>query len=90
VAGGAQLGPRAVIGRDSWIGQGAVVVGSVLHPGCEVGADARVEGAILAAGVRVGEGAVVEDGAIVGEGARIEPGARLEHDARVEPGMVAA
>ncbi len=90
VAAGAHLGPNAVIGHHSHVGEGAVVIGSVLHADCEVGAGARVEGAILAAGVKVGDNAVVEDGAIVGEGARIEAGARLEHDARVEPGMVAA
>ena len=90
VSGSAHVGPRAVIGRDSHVGEGAVVVGSVLHPACEVAAGARVEGSILGAGVKVGENAVVEDGAIVGERATIEPGARLEHDARVEPGMVAA
>jgi len=90
VAGGAFLGPNAVVGRDAQIDEGAVVIGSVLHPGVSVGAGARVEGAILAAGVTVGKNAVIEDGSMAGEGARIEPGARLEHDARVEPGMVAA
>ena len=90
VAGGVQLGPNTVVGRDCQIDEGAVVVGSVLHPGCAIGAGARVEGAILAAGVKVGANAIVEDGSIVGEGARIAPNARLEHDARVEPGMVAA
>ena len=90
IAGGAHLGPNAVIGRDCDVGEGAVIVGSVLHPECTVAAGARIEGAILATGVHVGQEAVIEDGAIVGEGARIEPHARLEHDARVEPGMVAA
>ncbi len=90
VDGGAHLGPNAVVGRDCHVGEGAVVVGSVIHPGCDIGAGARVEGAILAAGVKVGENAVIEDGAVVGEGARIEANARLEHDARVEPGMLAA
>jgi mannose-1-phosphate guanylyltransferase len=90
VAGGAHLGPRAIVGRDCQVGEGAVVVGSVLHADCTVAAGARVEGAILGTGVKVGANALVEDGAIVGEGARIEPGVRLEHDARVEPGMVAA
>jgi mannose-1-phosphate guanylyltransferase len=90
VAGGAHLGPRAIVGRDCQVGEGAVVVGSVLHADCTVAAGARVEGAIVGAGVKVGANAVVEDGAIVGEGARIAPGVRLEHDARVEPGMVAA
>ena len=90
VAAGAHLGPKAVIGRDCQVGEGAVVVGSVIHADCSVAAGARVEGAILGAGVKVGANAVVEDGAIVGEGARIGPGVRLENDARVEPGMVAA
>ncbi len=90
IAGGSHLGPNAVIGGHCEVGEGAVIVGSVLHAGCLIGAGARVEGAILAAGVEVGAGAIVGDGAIVGEGARIEPGARVEHDARIEPGMVAA
>ena len=90
IGSGAHLGPNAVIGVDCQVGEGAVVVGSVLHDGCVIGAGARIEGSILAARVQVGENAVVADGAIVGEGARIEPGAQLEHDARVEPGMVAA
>jgi mannose-1-phosphate guanylyltransferase len=90
VAGSAHVGPRTVVGRDASIGEGAIVIGSVLHADCVVEAGARVEGSILGAGVKVGQDAVVEDGAIAGEGARIEPGARLEHDARVEPGMVAA
>ncbi|MDQ3728448.1 MAG: NDP-sugar synthase [Actinomycetota bacterium] len=90
VGPGAQLGPNTVIGRDCEIGEGAVVVGSVLHGGCLVGRGARVEGSILAEGVKVGAEAILEDGSIAGEGARIEPGARLEHDARVEPGMVQA
>ncbi len=90
VLGSAHVGPRAVIGRDASVGEGAVVVGSVLYPDCVVAAGARVEGSILGAGVKVGENAVVEDGGVIGEGARIEPGGRLEHDSRVEPGMVAA
>jgi mannose-1-phosphate guanylyltransferase len=90
VGAGVHLGPRAVVGRDCQVGEGAVVVGSVLHTDCTVAAGARVEGAIVGAGVEVGAHAVIEDGAVVGEGARIGPGVRLEHDARVEPCMVAA
>ena len=90
VAGSATVGPRAVIGADCEVSEGAVVTGSTLHAGCVLGEGATVEDSILAAGVEVGAGATVAAGAVVGEGARIEPGAELEPDARLEPGGVAA
>ena len=88
--GAAAIGPRAVVGEDCEVADGARISGSVLHARCRVGADAVVEDSILGAGVEVGEGAEIGHGSVIGEGARIEPGAVVEHDARLEPGGVAA
>ena len=52
----------------------------MLHRGCRVGAGAEIRGAILAAGVEVGDGATIEPGAVIGEGARIAAGAAVERD----------
>jgi mannose-1-phosphate guanylyltransferase len=90
IARDAVVGPRAVIGRDAAVGPGAEVTSSVLDSGCRVGASARVDGAILAPGVNVGEGAAVGPGAVIGEGAQVEAGAVLTGSARVEPGAKVA
>jgi mannose-1-phosphate guanylyltransferase len=82
---GASLGPRAVLGPGVQLGDGSRVVGSVVLHGCELGANARVRGSILAPDVRVGEGASVGEGSVIGEGAVIEPGATLAPESRVEP-----
>ena len=86
VASGAKLGPRAVVGTATEIGERAVVTESVLHRGCRIGAGAEIRGAILAAGVEVGDGATIESGAVIGEGARISAGVAVERDARIQPG----
>ena len=86
IAPDSTIGPRAVIGRDSTIGAGATVVGSVLDTGCRVGERAAVAGSILAPGVDVGAGASLEAGAVIGEGARIAGGATVPGDARIAPG----
>jgi mannose-1-phosphate guanylyltransferase len=90
VADGAQVDPRAGIGR--WV---------VVGPGCRVGADVRIEESVLHAdvvvdsgasldrsilgrGVRVGAGAVVE-GSVLAEGAIVPVGSRVA-GARVSAG----
>jgi mannose-1-phosphate guanylyltransferase len=90
VAAGASVGARAVLGPSCEIGEGASVVGSVLHGNCEVGSDARVEGSILAPNVRVAAGAVVEPGSVIGQGAAIDPGATVAAGSRIEPAEEAA
>jgi mannose-1-phosphate guanylyltransferase len=86
----AALGPRAVLGEDCEIADGARITGSVLHSRCRVGAGAVVVDSILGADVEVGEGAAIGHGSVIGDGARVEPGVVVEHDARLEPGGVAA
>ena len=83
--GGATIGPRAVIGAGTSVGEGARVESSALHPACRIGADASVTGAILAAGAVVEDGARVPEGSVIGAGAIITADADLEPGARVQP-----
>lgn len=67
---GAQIGPRAVVSPGCSLDAGAVVSDSVLLDGCVVGADARVEGSILAPGAKVEPGAQLID-AVIGRDERV-------------------
>jgi mannose-1-phosphate guanylyltransferase len=70
VAGGATVGPRAVLGQGCRVGDGAEIRESVVLDGCLVGEGARVNGSILSAGVEVAPGAVLES-AVVGADGRV-------------------
>jgi len=83
---GATIGPRVVLGAGTVVEPGASLRGAVLDSSCRVGADAHVEGAILAARVVVGAGARIGSGAVIGEGANIESGAEVAPNGRVQPG----
>ena len=85
VAATASVGPRAVVGPACEVGERARVADSVLLDGCRIGADAEVRGAILAAGVTVGDGAKIAPGAVIGRAATVRPGAAIGEDARVAP-----
>jgi mannose-1-phosphate guanylyltransferase len=70
IAGGATIGPRAVLSRGCRIGEGAEVRDSVVLDGCRIGEGARVSGSILSAGVEVAARAGL-DGAVVGRDERV-------------------
>jgi mannose-1-phosphate guanylyltransferase len=79
-----------------FLGDGCAVAGSarvgpraVVSAGCEVGADAAVEGSVLLPGCTVGEGARVS-GSILAPGAVVEPGARVDDAMVAENERVAA
>jgi len=59
---------ESVLDSGCRIGAGAVISGSILARGVEVGREGRVEAAVI------GEGARIEPGAAVAAGARIQPG----------------
>ena len=86
---GARLGDRVVIGRGTEIGARARIRGAALHENCSIGADAVVDGAILAAGVVVEAGASVPERSVIGAGAKITTSASLGPGAKVQPGEVA-
>ncbi|MFN2613085.1 MAG: sugar phosphate nucleotidyltransferase [Solirubrobacterales bacterium] len=68
VGAGAQIGPRAVLGRDCDVAGGATVERSIVGDGCLVGEDAAVRGAILAPGAQVAREAALGPGQVIGEG----------------------
>ncbi len=94
VGRGVTLGPYAVVGRGSFIGDRARAERCVLE-GVQLDADTRVSGAVagrgtvLRAGAMLCEGAVLGENVVVGshavimEGARVWPGKDIEPGARV-------
>ena len=68
VESGARIGPDAVLVAGVRVAAGAVVEDAVLWQGCEVGPEARIEGALLGPRVRIGRRAVAGRGAVLGEG----------------------
>lgn len=88
VAAGARVIGPAVIGPRCTIAAGALVTGSVLWDGVQVGPGAEVRGSMLASGVRVGADARLEH-AVIGHAAVIAAGARLT-GVTVEPAAASA
>lgn len=68
--------PPAFIGRNAWIGQGAIVEDCVIEVDCVVGPGAKVHSSVLLAGSRLASGASC-DTSIVGPGARVGANAEL-------------
>lgn len=83
---GARIGPQAVVGEHCSVGAGSSVERAVLHDRVTVGSDCRLQGCVVAAGVRIGNGARVEEGAIVGCDAVVEAGRVVHAGARIQPG----
>ena len=51
-----EIGPKAVVGAGTTVGDGALIEASALHDNCFIGDGAVVRGSILAAGVVVEAG----------------------------------
>ena len=71
IAPGATLGPYAVIYDDVDVADGAIVEDSILWPGCDIGENAIVRGAILGLDVVVEPGTSVAAGSVIGKGERL-------------------
>lgn len=86
VAADALLADGTTVGSDVRVGAGAVVRGSVLMPGCVVGAAAEVVDSAVGQGAEVGDGVRLER-VTVGDEAVVtvspEPGSRVECASRV-------
>jgi NDP-sugar pyrophosphorylase family protein len=67
VEAGARIAPLSVVGRGVRIGAKAVVDGSILWPGCDVGPGALVQRAIAGRDTRIGANATVATGAVLGD-----------------------
>jgi NDP-sugar pyrophosphorylase family protein len=70
VAGGARIGPDAVLVADVRVEPGAYVRDSVVWRGATVGADCQVESCLVGPGVRLGRSSVLRNAAL-GEGSLV-------------------
>lgn len=80
---GAQVGPYVVLGDGCCVARGACVRESLLWDNVTVGANARVEHAIVASRTRIGAGAVIGARSVIGHDVTIEDGAQVPEDSRL-------
>jgi len=80
----AQLSGGSTIGSDSTVAAGAVIDGSVLFDGVQVGEGAVVRRSVVGFGASIGAGTLIED-AVIGDRARIGTHIELIAGARVWP-----
>lgn len=74
---GAVVDGHSSLGTGTHVWDDAIVDQSVIGETGRVGVGAHLEGAIVGAGVEIGEGARLGHGVVVGDGARIAPGVEL-------------
>jgi len=67
IEAGARIGPYTIVGRQSTIGAGASVEGSILWSNCRVGPGASIHDAIIGRDCQIGEGARVTGGTLLGD-----------------------
>jgi mannose-1-phosphate guanylyltransferase / phosphomannomutase len=85
ILGGARVGPYAVIGDNSTLGEDSQVANSVIMDGVNLGPVAQVRGSVLGRGGALGRGAMVESGAVVGDDVRIGGGALVKPRVKIYP-----
>jgi len=83
VAGGATVGPYAVLGDGCRIDAGAIVRDSLLWDRVHVGARAEIDGAIIASRAKVGIDVTISDGAVIGHDVEIPNRTHVAADARL-------
>jgi mannose-1-phosphate guanylyltransferase len=71
IGAGARIAESTVLLDDVRVDEAAEVLGSIVWSGCQVGAAARLDGALLARRVSVGRSARLGSATILGEGARL-------------------
>ena len=82
---GCTIGPHAALGDGSSLGRGSAVERSVVL-GARIGAQARVDGAILCRNAAVHDQAEVDPGAVLGEGAVADRGSQIAAGIKLWPG----
>jgi mannose-1-phosphate guanylyltransferase len=80
------VGGLAVLGENCRIGAGSHITDSVLHDGARVGERTRINAAILAADVTVGDNCLISRGAVIGAGVRIGDDNEIVNGMRIFPG----
>jgi mannose-1-phosphate guanylyltransferase len=83
----AMVGDRSVLGQGVTVGEGARVEASVLLERVSVGAATHISSSIIGRGVTIGDHCHIEGGVVLGEGVKIGPGNMLAAGARIFPGV---
>ena len=83
VEAGARVGPFAVLGPETRIGEKAGVKRAVLWYGSIIESEAHVEESVVAFDARIGAGATLHGETLVGEGVQVAPGAALPGRSRL-------
>jgi mannose-1-phosphate guanylyltransferase len=81
------VGPLAVIGRDSVVGEKAAVVESVLQEGVRIGAGASIERTVVVREASIGAGSQVSH-AIIGERCHVGADNQLANGLCLYPDVV--
>lgn len=68
---------HSLVGTDSVVGAGAVIVDSIVMAGATIGDGAEVRGSIVGLDAVVGAGASVVDGSVIGHGETVAAGATV-------------
>jgi mannose-1-phosphate guanylyltransferase len=93
LAAGCSVGPRALVGDRSVLGEGVTVgercrvEASVLLNGVTVGAGTTISSSIIGPGVMIGDECHIRGGVLLGEGVKIGSGNTLAAGARIFPGV---
>src|SRR5262249_1390760 len=74
---GARLGPYAVIGRQTFVEEHAVVERSILWPNSRICREATVRRSILGRQCHIGRSALVDDGVVLGDKSVVTDFSRL-------------
>jgi mannose-1-phosphate guanylyltransferase len=80
---GARVGPYVVLGDGCRVARGAVIRESLLWDGVVVGADARIEHAIVASRTHIGKNAAIGARTVIGHDVTVEDGAKVPEDSRL-------
>lgn len=87
VSDGAML-VDSTVGRGCKIGRGAYIRESILWDGAEVGAEARIERAVVGKRSKIGERSVIDEGVIIADGVLVEKDAQIKPYIKIWPGKV--
>jgi mannose-1-phosphate guanylyltransferase len=85
VEDGANLGPRAIIGRRVRVGGNASVIDSVVFDDTEVGSNSSIKGAVVGDSVTIGKGVVIQNGSVLSSHVTIHDNIHVTHDVYVHP-----
>ncbi|RKY97641.1 MAG: phosphoglucomutase, partial [Candidatus Hydrothermota bacterium] len=77
-----------VIGSNCTVEEGVRLKRTIIWDNTYIRAKAKVEGAVVMSGVRIGEGAVIEDGAVIGDECSVGKGAIVQAGVKIWPKKV--